>query len=1750
MSEPLTSLQSVLASLQQAGPMSGADLLQRAMAALRPPETGELLARCALARSFDKELFDAVLKAGFERVSAAAFETFVAQPEICVISRAEKTYAVVPPERARLLKAWSQKPDEAERWNRQLADWYERNRPADLVSRLYHLVAVSKEDAQRFFEENFDAAEARFDLSTCYSLIQGLKERESLGEALSAALQLRVRAYRFRSYFSDEYYRTATYFDRDEPFKTFQGVFENGGAWLVHPYATGGMGKTMFLRWLVARYLVPRRVWCARVDFDDLRFDAVKEQPWLLLVAIAQQFSGLEDSTYFSYLVDRYDDELAWLQNPRLRQASGRPPADRPFIDAQHATQRRAEFLGSFVSALDQLPVEVPFVIILDTLEEATLDGAAMVEVLEEMKALRSAKARPVVVLAGRYNIADRVPELKSALDTEGKSVPLRRFRAGEAAGYLKSRGLEDEGIIGAIIGKVFENASEGEPKESAGCNPFTLRFFAEIVLGTPGFDEEKVKMLPRRDFAYLLERVVLRISDQPLRWVIRYGAIPRLLNRDFVDAVLLPLLRQALDGALPHDLPGENNPDEVANYLKAHGYDQDVWKPEPRRPVTAEDLWQSLVRYASPDGWIALTAEGTAARFHGDVVNPMRALLSRQQIFGLLQDRAREWFEALAKKALDGSAPPDLKAVRWAEHQSDAVFHAFQKDGANAISYWQAALESEPARQFPEARKRLAGEVLRREYTEDGVAPYRSDDRPEPLVTEGALAQAHAMVVEASIQISGDTYASDSNEWKDIRRHMDAIERLERKLGHEVIGAATKARYEAAEQVQQRKVDDAVTTLRSALAEATQPEDRVWLEAQLAATLSMLRSDEAPLHFRQALAQLEKAHTAWVSPLDLRFGLADHYRSEGQVRAARQELLEALSDALERNSAEDQRRIQLALIDLELSSGSLDRADQILGAVESAGNAEDVCGVQWRRSRILLEAGWLAQALAAAEQALSRARAPDERARCLHQRARVLAALQDYDGALRGYEEAGLAYRRLKATLEFENTYILQIELKVRSMGNAADVLTMIAAARSFRGQSDMAFYSRMRRAEMQALLLAGHEEEARTVLAGLMEPRDPQWPAELRVPTIATALALSLLAADDHVCSQLTSLLGDIPPGMPRARSLAAFRLCDSPIPMPEFWRRKILGQLWRPKQGSLAYLSGSILLGEVNAALGERGAAVELMRPPLQAMDSPRFLIVRDALNGLRRAGAQLTDQEASWWGTLYQATRELPTFQAAIAVDWARGVVGSKHPFPVNELKASIDWLEKQSLASRWLAYAHEVNGDWLRASDPEEANREYWRAGETWRKLGNRSREKLVADKSAVKAGPKVTAEDTRGAGFQEMHLAPGDLIASLSEWLPEGSEAVRHEAVEKLYRNWGQAVDEMRQLLLSGGARPEQRGYLLLRVAPGPTAAIPWELAPTGQVDGRLFYRGFSEGVATYSESIRWMQASLQRITGEPLAVDGIFGPKTSASLRKFQATVGVSQTGQPDVASRNAIYQSLLKSGASARGRILVLQPNMRATFTAETAYEMGGQSLAAEFYGGLDPVVLEDPHPLEIESAMEKVNPTVIHIVATVKDLQGGFIYLDFTRSLQEDRERLLGAAQLARLLHGRPGGQPKPIVILDAATTFNPREDVRTLFLRNYYATELLHLDCASAILGIGLGRHFEQAAVMNVVSQGLREGRPLSYIWRAIRKNWTAPPPGTETVIPRQAIAYLGAALLAEDPELPSVLAGGCVGPVPA
>jgi len=61
-----------------------------------------------------------------------------------------------------------------------IAKWLEENRPTELRERLYHLAAALDPKAQELFEQQFQAAEDRFDLAGCWDLLAILNEMPSL----------------------------------------------------------------------------------------------------------------------------------------------------------------------------------------------------------------------------------------------------------------------------------------------------------------------------------------------------------------------------------------------------------------------------------------------------------------------------------------------------------------------------------------------------------------------------------------------------------------------------------------------------------------------------------------------------------------------------------------------------------------------------------------------------------------------------------------------------------------------------------------------------------------------------------------------------------------------------------------------------------------------------------------------------------------------------------------------------------------------------------------------------------------------------------------------------------------------------------------------------------------------------------------------------------------------------------------------------------------------------------------------------------------------------------------------------------------------------------------------------------------------------------------------------------------------------------------------------------------------------------
>src|SRR5439155_7942024 len=146
--------------------------------------------------------------------------------------------------------------------------------------------------AKQIFEREFEAADNRFDLPRCHDLIEVLRERQTiLHNELETQFKEQVAYLTARGDWADDYFRTARYLERPVTRRAIDNLLlpdrdQPSAEWMLQLHARGGMGKTIFLRWLVARHCIPRRIPCARIDFDDPR---APREPWRVLSQLAYQ---------------------------------------------------------------------------------------------------------------------------------------------------------------------------------------------------------------------------------------------------------------------------------------------------------------------------------------------------------------------------------------------------------------------------------------------------------------------------------------------------------------------------------------------------------------------------------------------------------------------------------------------------------------------------------------------------------------------------------------------------------------------------------------------------------------------------------------------------------------------------------------------------------------------------------------------------------------------------------------------------------------------------------------------------------------------------------------------------------------------------------------------------------------------------------------------------------------------------------------------------------------------------------------------------------------------------------------------------------------------------------------------------------------------------------------------------------------------------------------------------------------------
>ncbi|MGW2543191.1 hypothetical protein ACWC5I_20520 [Kitasatospora sp. NPDC001574] len=511
------------------------------------------------------------------------------------------------------------------------------------------------------FRAAFEAADRRFDLARCHDLVDAVTDPqvaallpEELG-AVVAEARVRVRA---RALWRPDHHRTAGYYGRARAEQPLRDLLEADGPAVLRIHATGGSGKSMLLRWFMARHCQERPVPvpCAHLDFDRCDPALAVAHPALFLLEAAAQLNEQLPGAPFGELLDEHAADLAAL--PR-----NRSPVAAEWLAGRAALGHRgASIRRRFVAVLDEALRRrgTRAVLVLDTLEEVVLrDGGRINDLAEVLSGALAAEGLRIV-LSGRYDLADAVPL---------PAVPMRlqSFDPQEADDYLREvRDVADPELRAAVV-------------ESSDGLPYTLALFADLAADLTA---DQVRASSGPGLLYAIDRVLERVHDDRIRWLLRYGVIPRRLTLRLVQEVMLPHLRRGIRGSNTADDPRLDKREElhIPIFLRAvPGFTDDGGE--------IPDLWATLSRYAGDAAWVDRDPDDPEGLVLDRTVrHPLRRLLADHEVSRLLD---RDLAEHFARRA---EAEPE----RWEQWKLEELYHRFSADPQEGAATWARLVGSE----------------------------------------------------------------------------------------------------------------------------------------------------------------------------------------------------------------------------------------------------------------------------------------------------------------------------------------------------------------------------------------------------------------------------------------------------------------------------------------------------------------------------------------------------------------------------------------------------------------------------------------------------------------------------------------------------------------------------------------------------------------------------------------------------------------------------------------------------------------------------------------------------------------------------------------------------------------------------------------------------------------------------------------------------------------------------------------------
>jgi tetratricopeptide (TPR) repeat protein len=686
----------IVAALRGADPQAVLASLLRA-----DPRRGVLRA-LAVPLAFDQGLYEILVPK-----NSPPFDSVIRWPEVEPIFGREGHYRVVEREEKvawwkAASSAFGSVPPALAVAAKRAAEYVSKN--GEDVELLTLLLFFDKSRALKLFESLYRQADASFDLASCHQLLGVVAGALDFVPTAIRETWDRYRAYfEARTQFSDEFHRSRMYVSRDNVTKAFNRLLGKPKKWMLNLHATGGMGKTAAIRWLIAHRCVGKRIPVARIDLDFTEIFQLTDTPRLIHMLASELNRQIPQEPFSELLIDLQSYVGAATARVFNREIEG----------------YEKELVGRFGKILSESRgADAPVVLIFDTIENGLLYNLDEFEkVVSILAAIRGEAPGIRVVLAGRYPLLEWI-EASQEYEKFCDVVRVDEMSGDEAETYLiEKRGVADERTVKLVV-------------RNAGGVPLKLALYADIIRTTPGLTAKDIESYGRSgaDVIYLIERVIDRLREPELQWILRYGSVPRQLTLPFVEIVMQPYLREEMAKGTAADDPEKNLPQRSTG----HAFPRNVIASVDA-PIDFPALWTRLRRYASEQSWVFPDRDRKdTLRFRSDVVNPMRRLLAENSVFVKLHRAAIRYYEKQAKKS---------SGLEWAALICEAIYHRFQI-GQNGRSAWRKAVAAAIRTGEAEVIRAVAAEITRPEYV----------DEQQPLVTGASIAEARG--VEAAVLV------------------------------------------------------------------------------------------------------------------------------------------------------------------------------------------------------------------------------------------------------------------------------------------------------------------------------------------------------------------------------------------------------------------------------------------------------------------------------------------------------------------------------------------------------------------------------------------------------------------------------------------------------------------------------------------------------------------------------------------------------------------------------------------------------------------------------------------------------------------------------------------------------------------------------------------------------------------------------------------------------------------------------------